>query len=78
MLKIDKKPYKNIDIYYIRYITVKGSSYIKIDIVNPLYLIISEVNGYIKEKNGIKYLAFDSANKNNEVLKKVCMALICN
>ena len=38
--------------------------------VNHLYLIIIEADGYMKEKNGIKYLVFDSANKNNEVLKK--------
>ena len=35
-----------------------------------MYLIISEVDGYIKEKNGSKYLVFDSENENNEVLKK--------
>ena len=70
LLKIDKKSYKNIDIYYIDYITVKDSDYVKINSVNPLYLIISEADGYIKEKNGSKYLVFDSANENNEVLKK--------
>ena len=70
LLKIDKKSYKNIDIYYIGYITVKDSYYVKINSVNPLYLIISEVDGYIKEKNRSKYLVFDSANENNEVLKK--------
>ena len=70
LLKIDKKSYKNIDIYYIGYITMKDSDYVKINSVNPLYLIISEANGYMEEKNGSKYLVFDSANKNNEVLKK--------
>ena len=70
LLKIDKKSYKNIDIYYIGYVTVKDSYYVKINSVNPLYLIISEADGYIKEKNGSKYLVFDSANENNEVLKK--------
>ena len=50
LLKIDKKSYKNIDIYYIGYITVKDSYYVKINSVNPLYLIISEVDGYFKEK----------------------------
>ena len=70
LLKIDKKSYKNIDIYYIGYITVKDSYYVKINSVNPLYLIISEADGYIKEKNGSKYLVFDSANENIEVLKK--------
>ena len=69
LLKIDKKSYKNIDIYYIGYITVKDSDYVRINIENPLYLIISEVDRYIKEKNGSKYLVSDSANENNEVLK---------
>ena len=50
LLKIDKKSYKNIDIYYIGYITVKDSDYVKINSVNPLHLIISEVDRYIKEK----------------------------
>ena len=50
LLKIDKNQYKNIDIYYIGNITVKDSDYVKISGVNPLYLIISEANGYIKEK----------------------------
>ena len=70
LLKIDKKPYKNIDIYYIGYITIKDYDFVKINSVNPLYLIISEVDEYVKEKNGSKYLVFDSANENNEVLKK--------
>ena len=29
LLKIDKKSYKNIDIYYIGYIAVKDSDYLK-------------------------------------------------
>ena len=59
LLKIDKKSYKNIDIYYIGYITVKDSDYVKINSVNPLHLIISEVDGYMIEKNGSKCLVFD-------------------
>ena len=55
-LKIDEKLYKNIDVYYIGYITMKDSEYININKVNPLYLIINEVDGNIKEKNGNKYL----------------------
>ena len=51
-------------------ITVKVSYYVKINSVNPLYLIISKADEYIKEQNGSKYLFFDSANENNEVLKK--------
>ena len=45
LLKIEKKSYKNINIYYIRCITMKDSDYVKIKSVNPLYLIISEVDG---------------------------------
>ena len=71
LLKIEKKSHKNIDIYYISCITVKDSFYVKINIVNPLCLIINEADGYIKEKNGSKYLVFNSANENNEVLKKI-------
>ena len=50
LLRIDKKLFKNIDIYYIRYITMKDSDYVKINSVNPLYLIINELDGYIEEK----------------------------
>ena len=50
LLKIDKKSYKNINIYYIGYITMKDSDYVKIKSVNPLYLIISEMDGHIKGK----------------------------
>ena len=70
LLKIDKKLHKNINIYYNGYITMKDSDYVKINSVNPLYLIISEVRGHIKEKNGSKYLVFHSADENYEVLKK--------
>ena len=53
ILKIDQKSYKNIDIYYIGYITMKDSDYVKINSVNPLYLIIGEIDRYIEEKNGM-------------------------
>ena len=56
LLKIDNLSYKNIDIYYIGYITVEDNDYVKINSVNPLYLIINEVDGYIKEKDGSTYL----------------------
>ena len=70
LLKIDKNSYKNIDIYYIGYITMKDSEYVKIKSINPLYWIISEVDGHFEEKEGNKYLILDSTNKNKEVLKK--------
>ena len=71
LLKIDRKSYKNIDIYYIGYITMKDFDYVKINSVNPLYLIIGEEDGYIEEKKGNKYLTFASTNKNKKVLKEV-------
>ena len=69
--KKDKKPCKNIDIYYIGYITIKSiSDYENINSVNPLYLIIGDVDGYIEENNGNKYLTFASNDKNKKVLEK--------
>ena len=51
LLKIDKKSYKNIDIYFIGYITNKNiSGYENIHTVNPLYLIIGEADGSLKTK----------------------------
>ena len=70
LLKIDKKHYKGIDIYYIGYITIKKIGDCEnIYSVNPLYLIIGKVDGHIEEKNESKYLVFDSTDENKEVLK---------
>ena len=49
LLKIDKKSFKNIVIYYIRYITIKDSDFVKINSVSPLYIIINEVDRSITE-----------------------------
>ena len=81
LLKIDKKSYKDIDIYSIGYITNK-----KVDDCEniycaiPLYLIIDKVDEHIEcksverssagEKNGKKYLVFDFTDENEEILKK--------
>ena len=78
-LEINKKSYKSIDIYYIRY-----SPFIKINVywsnfsVNPLFLDIAHASGYIEcnsieEKNGNKYLVLDDiyeSKKFGRVLKK--------
>ena len=70
-LKIDKKSYKNIGIYHIGYITIERIiDYKNINSVNPLYLNIGEVDGYIEGNNGNKYLTFASTNKNKKVLEK--------
>ena len=46
-IKIDEKSYKNILIYYIGYMTIKDSKYVKTNSVNSLYLIINKLNGYL-------------------------------
>ena len=38
--------------------------------MNPLYLLISHANGYIKEKGINKYWVFDYTDENKELLKK--------
>ena len=70
LLKIDKKSQKDINIYNIGYVTKKKISNCKnINSVNPLYLGITRVNGYIEEKGMDKYLVFDSTDENKELLK---------
>ena len=68
LLKIDKKSYKDIDIYYIGYITIKKFGDCEnIHSVNLLYLIIHSATRHFKEKNNEKYLILDSADKYEEV-----------
>ena len=70
LLQIDKKSYKNIDIYYIGYITTKKiDDYENIYSVNILYRL-GEVDQHIEERNGSKYLIFDSTDGNKEIFKK--------
>ena len=71
LLKIDKKDYNEIDIYYIGYVTIKKiADYNNINSVNPLYLMINEMIGHFEEKIGNKYLVLDDVDENKEVLKK--------
>ena len=55
---------------------MKDSDYVKINTVNPLYLIINEADGSIiacnsiEKKNENKYLIFADTDKNKEVLEK--------
>ena len=76
VIQIDKKSYKDIDIYYIGYIALKKiGDYENIYSLYCLYLIIGKEDGYIEEINGNKYLVFDlrelhSTDENKEILKK--------
>ena len=57
LLKIDKKSYRGISVYYTGYISIKKiDDYGNIQSVNPLFLIIGKVIGHIEEKNGDKIL----------------------
>ena len=71
LLKIDKKSCKKIVVYNIRYIaTKKTDDYENIHSVNPLYLMIGKVDGFIEEKNGSEYLVFDYTHENKEVFTR--------
>ena len=51
LLKVDKKYYKEIDIYYIGYVTVKKiANCNNMNSVNPLYLKINKMIGHFEEK----------------------------
>ena len=72
LLRIDKKQYKDINIYYIGYITVKKIGDCEnINSINPLYLMIHSAIGYFKEKYGEKYLVLDSKKKYDEVFSGI-------
>ena len=70
-LKLDKKTYKDLDIYNSGYVTIKkiGDCY-DANSVNPLYLRIDNASGYIEENGSNKYLIFDSTDENKELLKR--------
>ena len=71
LLKVDKKDYKEIDIYYIGYVTVKKiANCNNINSVNPLYSMINGMIGHFEEKIENKYLVLDDADENKEVPKK--------
>ena len=67
-LKLNKKESMNLGIYCIRYIDKK--LHWNTDSVNPLYLMIDRIDGFIEEKNGDKYLNIALADRNSEVIKK--------
>ena len=67
--------HKNILIYYIPYVMIKDSKYIKINSVNHLYLMFNKMNGYLEEINENKKLKLNEktlapSNKSKEKIKK--------
>ena len=65
-IKIDEKLYKNVLIQYTGYVTIKNSKYVKINNVNPLYLIFIKVNRYFEKINKNKYLTLVPTNENKK------------
>ena len=69
-IKMDEVSYKNILIYYIAYVMIKNLKYMKFNIVNPLYLMLNKMNGYLEEINENEKLTLAPSNKSKEKLKK--------
>ena len=69
LLKLDKMSSMGVGIYYIGYVTKKVEH--SINSVNPLHLLIDEIDGFGEEKEGSKYLNFAFTDSNNEVLKNM-------
>ena len=71
MLKIDKKNCKDIDAYYIGYVTINVANCNDINSVNTLYLTIDKMIGHFEEKSGNKYLVLDDVNEKQRSFKKI-------
>ena len=50
--------------------TIKYSKYLKVNRVDPLYLIFGKVNGYFEEINGNEHLKLVPTNESKEKIKK--------
>ena len=69
LLKVDKKDYNKIDIYYTGHMTFKKIA--NCNRVNTLYLMIHEMIGHFEEKNECTYLLLDDVDENKEVSKNM-------
>ena len=58
-VKLDKKTWKDIDIYYIGYVDKNKPEDWRVKSVNPLYLMINKVFCIVGEENGVKYLKIE-------------------
>ena len=50
--------------------TIKGAKDVKVNSVNPLYLIFKKVNGYFEEINEHKYFTLVLTNESKEKIKR--------
>ena len=69
-INIYEKSHKDILFYYIGYVRIKDSKYVKVYSVNPFYLIFGKVNGNLEKINGNTYLMLVSTNESKEKIKK--------
>ena len=67
-VKIVEKSYNNIFMYYIEYVTMQNSKYVKNNSVNLLYLIFIKMNLYFIEINGNKYLTLVPINESRVII----------
>ena len=63
---MDENLYKDALIFYIGYVTIKDSKYVKTYSVDSLYLTFGNINGYFEEINKSKYLTLVPTDENKE------------
>ena len=68
---VNKKLSGNTLIDYIGYVMVKSLSFIKINSINPLHLIIDKINWYIEKSNRNKYLTLVRTDESKGTLKSM-------
>ena len=76
-LKLDKKTWKDIDIYYIGCVDKNKPADWGVNSVNPLYLMVDKVFCLVEEENNVKYLKIEKnycdpvINKWNQVFDSI-------
>ena len=73
---IDRKSYKHINMYYIRYVTKKYSKYVNTQSVIPLYYFVDKVDAFTEESDGNKYLNFASSDNKKRNIKEIQRTLV--
>ena len=68
-VKIDENSYKDIPIYNIKYMTFKDLRCTKCNSANPLYLIVSKINGYFERIYENIYLMPVLTDECNQIMK---------
>ena len=72
LLETNKLSFKGIfsvNIYYIKKSTMKSFDHVNIDNENFLFVVCNNVEGYMKERNGIKYLVLFCSNENKKSIE---------